>query len=62
MIIKFADEAALDNAFAWMNEQQIRALMVAADPLVPIDHVIRLANRFKVVAMSSFDPTQFSVG
>ena len=52
VIIKFADEAALENAFAWMNEQQIRALLVAADPLVPIDHVIRLANRFKIVALS----------
>jgi ABC-type uncharacterized transport system substrate-binding protein len=52
VIIKFADEAALDNAFAWMNEQQIKALLVAADPLVPIDHVIRLANRFKIVALS----------
>ena len=53
VIIKFADEVALDNAFASMNEQQIKALLVAADPLIPIDHVIRLANRSKIVAFSS---------
>jgi putative ABC transport system substrate-binding protein len=52
VIIKFADEAALENAFASMNEQQIRALLVAADPLTPIDHIIRLANKFKIAALS----------
>jgi putative ABC transport system substrate-binding protein len=51
VIIKLADEAALENAFAWMNEQQIKALMVTADPLIPTDHVIRLANQFKFAAM-----------
>jgi putative ABC transport system substrate-binding protein len=34
-----------------MNEQQIRALLVAADPLIPVDPVIRLANQFKVAAI-----------
>jgi ABC-type uncharacterized transport system substrate-binding protein len=52
VIIKFSDEAALENAFASMNEQQIKALLVAADPLIPIDHVIRLANQFKIAALS----------
>ena len=51
VIINVADEAALENAFAWINEQQIRALLVAADPLSPIHHIIRLANQFKVAAL-----------
>ncbi len=54
VIIKVADEAALENAFAWINEQQIRALLVAADPLFLIDHIAPLANRFKVPAIYSF--------
>ncbi len=52
VIINAADEAALEKAFAWMNEQQIKAVLVAADPLIPIDHVIRLTNQFKIAAFS----------
>jgi hypothetical protein len=33
VIIKVADKAAYENAFVLINEQQIRALLVAADPL-----------------------------
>ena len=61
VIINVADEAALENAFAWINEQQIRALLVAADPLFPIDHIAPLANRFKVAAVYWFDPRQLPV-
>ena len=50
MIIKVADEAALENAFAWINEQQIRALLIPADHIFFIDHIAPLANRFKVAA------------
>ena len=27
-----ADEAALENAFAWLNEQQIRGLLISGRP------------------------------
>jgi putative tryptophan/tyrosine transport system substrate-binding protein len=51
VIIKVADKAAYENAFALINEQQIRALLVAADPLFnPVD-IAPLANRFKVAAL-----------
>ena len=55
VIINVADEAAFENAFAWMNEQQIRALLIAADPLflAPVDHIAGLANQFKVAALYS---------
>jgi putative ABC transport system substrate-binding protein len=51
VIINVADEAALENGFAWINEQQIRALLVAADPLFRPDPIAALANRFKVAAV-----------
>ncbi len=51
VIVKVADDAALENAFAWINEQQIRALLIAADPLFSIDHIAPLANRFKVAVL-----------
>jgi putative ABC transport system substrate-binding protein len=55
VIIKVADVAALENAFAWMNEQQIRALLVAADPLFSVraGQVAGLTNRYKVPAIFS---------
>src|SRR5262249_2574569 len=52
VIIKVAvDKAALENAFAWINEQRIRALLVAADPLLPFDLIAALADRFKIAAL-----------
>ena len=48
-IINVADAATFENTFAWINKQQIRALLVAADPLFGSD-VINLANQFKVAA------------
>ena len=46
VIIKAAvDKAALENSFARINEQQIRALLVSADPLWPIDHIAPLGRR-----------------
>jgi putative ABC transport system substrate-binding protein len=54
-IINVADEAAFENAFVWITEQQIRALMVAADPLLSrrADQVAGLTNRYKVPAVYS---------
>jgi putative tryptophan/tyrosine transport system substrate-binding protein len=56
VIIKVADVATLESAFAWMNEQQIRALLVAADPLFSVraGQVAGLTNRHKVAAVYSF--------
>jgi putative ABC transport system substrate-binding protein len=51
VIIKVADKAAYENAFAFINEQQIRALLVAADPLFLTTDIAPLANRFKVAAL-----------
>jgi putative tryptophan/tyrosine transport system substrate-binding protein len=51
VIIKVADKAAYENAFALINEQQIRALLVAADPLFFTGDIAPLANRFKVAAL-----------
>ena len=50
VIVHVADEAAFENTFAWLNEQQIKALLVTADPLFGTD-VINLANQFKVAAL-----------
>jgi putative tryptophan/tyrosine transport system substrate-binding protein len=52
-IINAADEPALENAFAWMNEQQIRALLISADPLflALVFHIAGLANQFKIAAL-----------
>ena len=51
VIIKVADKAGYENAFALINEQQIRALLVAADPLFLTADIAPLANRFKVAAL-----------
>jgi putative ABC transport system substrate-binding protein len=51
VIIKVADKAAYENAFAWINEQQIRALLVSADPVTPTDQIAVLASRYKVPAI-----------
>jgi putative ABC transport system substrate-binding protein len=55
VIIKVADVAALENAFARMNEQHIRALLVAADPLFSVraSQVTGLTNRYKIAAIFS---------
>jgi putative ABC transport system substrate-binding protein len=41
VIINVADEAGFENAFASLNEQQIRALLISADPLflAPVDRI-----------------------
>jgi putative ABC transport system substrate-binding protein len=51
VIIKVADKAAYENAFALINEQQMRVLLVAADPLFLTADIAPLANRFKVAAL-----------
>jgi putative tryptophan/tyrosine transport system substrate-binding protein len=53
VIINAADEPALENAFAWMNEQQIRALLISADPLflALVFQIAGLANQFKIAAL-----------
>jgi putative ABC transport system substrate-binding protein len=55
VIIKVSEEAGLENAFAWIDEQHIGALLVAADPLfsVRIDRVAGLATKYKVLAVYS---------
>jgi putative ABC transport system substrate-binding protein len=52
-ITKVADETGFESAFAWINEQQIGALLVAADPLFDSrsDRVAGLASRYKVPAI-----------
>jgi putative tryptophan/tyrosine transport system substrate-binding protein len=53
VIISAADKAALENAFASVNEQQIRALLISADPLflTLVDDIAGLANQFKIAAL-----------
>ena len=55
VIVDVDDEAALENAFAWLNEQQIRGLLISADPLflAPVAPIAGLANQFKVAALYS---------
>jgi hypothetical protein len=55
LIVKVADEAEFENAFARLNEQQIRALLISADPLflAPVEHIAGLANQFKIAALYS---------
>ena len=55
VIINVADKSGLENAFAWLHEQQIAALLVAADPLFSgrIDKVAALALEYKVPAVYS---------
>ena len=52
-IINVADETGFESAFGWINEQQIGALLVAADPLFDSrsDRVAGLASRYKVPAI-----------
>jgi putative tryptophan/tyrosine transport system substrate-binding protein len=54
-IINVADASGLENAFAWANDNQIRALLVAADPLFSTraDQVTGLASLYKVPAVYS---------
>ncbi|PWT81169.1 MAG: ABC transporter substrate-binding protein [Acidobacteria bacterium] len=56
VIIKVAEDSGLENAFAWINEHQIEALLVVADPLFStrIDRVADLAKEYKVPAVYSF--------
>ena len=55
VIVNVADETRFESAFAWISEQQIEALLVAADPLFSsrADRVVGLANRYKVPAIYS---------
>jgi putative ABC transport system substrate-binding protein len=55
VIINVSEEAGLESAFAWIDEQQIGALLVAADPLFSgrIDRVAGLATKYKVPAVYS---------
>jgi putative ABC transport system substrate-binding protein len=64
VIINVADEAAFENAFAWLNEQQIRALLISADPLflAPVDRIAGLANQFKVAALYGARPQAVAGG
>jgi putative tryptophan/tyrosine transport system substrate-binding protein len=50
--INVADEAEFENAFAQLNEQKVRALLISADPVYFMlgDHITRLANHFKMAA------------
>jgi putative ABC transport system substrate-binding protein len=63
VIINLPEEAAIENAFARLNEQQVRALLISADPLfvAPTDHIAGLANQFKVAALY-FSRSQAVVG
>jgi putative ABC transport system substrate-binding protein len=57
VIINVAEDySALQNAFAWISEHQIKALLVAADPLfsTPINRVAGPAKEYKVAAIYSF--------
>jgi putative tryptophan/tyrosine transport system substrate-binding protein len=53
VIINVADKSAFENAFAWINEQQIGALLVAADPLFG-PQIADLAMQYKVPALYPF--------
>jgi putative tryptophan/tyrosine transport system substrate-binding protein len=56
VVINVAEDSGLENAFAWIVEHQIDALLVAADPLFStrIDRVAGLAKVYKVAAVYSF--------
>jgi putative ABC transport system substrate-binding protein len=56
VVINVAEDSGLENAFAWINEHQIEALLVAADPLFStrIERVAGLAKEYKVPAVYSF--------
>jgi putative ABC transport system substrate-binding protein len=56
VIIDVADETGFESAFAWINEQQIGALLVAADPLFSVraDQIAGFISRYKVPAIHSF--------
>ena len=56
VIINVSDQTGFETAFAWINEQQIGALLVAADPLFSVraDQVAGLTRRYKVPAIHSF--------
>jgi putative ABC transport system substrate-binding protein len=62
VIIKVADETGFESAFARINEQQIGALLVAADPLFFAEHIAPLANRFKVAALYTVRPQAVAGG
>jgi putative ABC transport system substrate-binding protein len=55
VIINVAEESGLQNAFAWLHEQQIGALLIAADPLFSsrIERVAGLAMEYNVPAVFS---------
>jgi len=55
VIINVSDESGLGNAFAWIDEQQIGALLVAADPLFSgrIERLVSLAIEYKLPAVFS---------
>jgi putative tryptophan/tyrosine transport system substrate-binding protein len=55
VIVNVADESGFESAFAWISEQQIGALLVAADPLFSSrsDRVVGLASRYRVPAIYS---------
>ena len=55
VIINVSDESGLGNAFAWIDEQQIGALLVAADPLFSgrIERVASLAIEYHLLAVFS---------
>ena len=48
VIIKVAEKAGFENAFARLEEQQIRALLVAEDPIFLPEDIAPLAVQFKV--------------
>jgi putative tryptophan/tyrosine transport system substrate-binding protein len=52
VVINIAQDSGLENAFARINEHQIKALLVAADPLFArrIDRIAGLAKEYKVPA------------
>jgi putative ABC transport system substrate-binding protein len=56
VVINVVEDSGLENAFAWITEHQIEAILVAADPLFStrIDRVAGLANEYKVPAVYSF--------
>ena len=64
VIVNVADEAGFENAFAWLNDQQIRALLISADPLflAPAARIAGLANQFKVAALYGARPQAVAGG
>src|SRR5262245_45997842 len=53
VFINVAEDSGLEHAFAWINEQQIEGVLVAADPLFAshIEHVVALAREYKLPAI-----------